>query len=324
MRRALAERLERGAGRSGPARWLARTWARNASVKRRLALPSGANVIGVAGATLGGSYKTPVVHALARELSSRRRVAVVGHGYGARPGPVHRVAPDSPVARAGDDALWLARALGPTVPVFVGRSRAAALAAAATTASIVIVDSLLQTRPERLALSILVGDGRSPWGSGACPPVGDLRAPVERLLDAADVGLWNGPLADSAAMGETPVFLFASRIHGARLSDGTFLSVADLCCRKIGLVLAIARPFRVIEALTALGVRLARIELFGDHEVPSERRVGPPVDLWLSTAKCATKLQPSYNGAPVAALEHRLTLPPDLLRAVCSLGQDPC
>jgi tetraacyldisaccharide-1-P 4'-kinase len=68
------ERLERGSS-SLPIRALSRVWERFANVVRPLAIPPGVQVIGVGGATLGGSGKTPTVSPSA-ELAATRQVAV--------------------------------------------------------------------------------------------------------------------------------------------------------------------------------------------------------------------------------------------------------
>jgi tetraacyldisaccharide 4'-kinase len=122
-------------------------------------LPRDVAVIGVGGATLGGSYKTPLVIALSRAVAaSGEQVAVVAHGYTGRVRVARRVSPGDAVVDVGDDALYLCRELEPCgVPVVVG-PRQAALRLAATLAPRVVVDGLLQAEPERLALSVLVLD----------------------------------------------------------------------------------------------------------------------------------------------------------------------
>src|SRR6185312_4199002 len=89
----------------------------------------------------------------------------------------------------GDDALACARLLSGTgVEVIVAPRRQEALDLAASRGHRTLVaDALLQTAPRRLALGVLVVDALALWGSGACPPAGDLRAPREDLLAAADV-----------------------------------------------------------------------------------------------------------------------------------------
>jgi tetraacyldisaccharide 4'-kinase len=300
LRLALARRLEQGAFDSLPARALSRAWAHFSDPVRPLGLPRGARVIGVGGATLGGSGKTPFVLALARALAADARVGVVGDGYDPEPAPPHRVRIDDAVSAVGDEALWLARALAcHDVPVWVGRSRERTLARAAEGADVVIADGLLQTRPERLALSLLVTDAETPWGSGRCPPAGDLRAAPARVLAACD-----------------EIVAVKGSVDGAERADGTPIPLSELRALRLGLVLAIARPERVLALCAAERVVPRLVELAYDHGRPRTRPAAA-VDAWLATAKCATKLGTFWGGAPVWVLRHRVEVPPPvLLRAL--------
>jgi tetraacyldisaccharide-1-P 4'-kinase len=172
------------------ARFVASIWGATAAryVERPLDLPARSCVIGIGAPLLGGSCKTPFAIALAISMAKRgARVALVGHAYGAKPAVAKIVSPHDDVAIVGDDALFAARELaGHAVPVVVAKSRADAVHFAAERADIVIVDGLLQTRPARLFRSMLLLDGKRPWGNGCCPPAGDLRAPHDALLSATD------------------------------------------------------------------------------------------------------------------------------------------
>jgi tetraacyldisaccharide 4'-kinase len=294
LRRGVARALERGTFGGPAALALAALWARAAEPARPLSLPHGVRVVGVGGATLGGSGKTPLVLALARALSRHRRVALVATAYATRARRARRVHPGDLVDVVGDEALWLARDL-PAVPVFVGKSRSEALALAARDAELVIVDGLLQARPERLGCSLLVLDEHDPWGSGRCPPAGDLRAPPAELLARADA-----------------VVIPRAELLGARTHCGELLSLQALAGRRLGLLLAIARPDRVVRDLRAHGVEPRVVETRADHARFLEPRVSD-VDAWLTTPKCATKLGPVHGGAPVWVLERKVFLPPALL-----------
>lgn len=303
LRRELGRALERGSLRGPTALALARVWQRFADPVRPVALPPGAHVIGVGGATLGGAGKSPVVLALARALAPD--VAVVASSYRARLSGARRVRADDSVERVGDEALWLARALG-QVPVIVGKSRDQALALAARHARGVIVDGLLQARPQRLGCSLLVLDADAPWGARCCPPAGDLRASRQRCLAAADAVLTTG-----AVEAPIPVFRFLAPLSGVIDASGERRPIASLALLRLGLVLAIARPERVRAQLRALGITPAVVELHADHARLPDRRA--PVDAWVTTAKCATKLGATRGGAPVWVLEQRVELPPEIV-----------
>jgi tetraacyldisaccharide 4'-kinase len=289
-------------------------------------LPQGASVVGVGGATLGGSYKTPLVLALARALAARGESVVVhAHGYRSTGRAARCVAAADSVRAVGDDALWLFRELAAhAVPVVVGGTRNSALGFAASLAPLVVSDSLLQTTPERLALSVLALDAEWPWGAGLCPPLGDLRASRASLLAAADVvvrvraeGAPSLPLLDAASC---PVFDATSALAGCLDPNGRLRALSSLTGTRLGVVLAIARPDRVIRSLFAHGIVPVETHLFRDHAVPRRRPIragrSPRPDIWLTTPKCAAKMGPTYEGAPLVVLQQRLTLPEPLLDAV--------
>lgn len=281
--------LERGSG--GPVLGaLGRAYG--AVAARRLARPlsSRAAIVGVGGATLGGSGKTPLAIACARVLAERgARVAFVGHAYRSRPGVARRVDPADPLSRVGDDALLAARALADVgVPVFVAETRRAALALAEEGSDVCVVDGLLQASP-RIALSLLAVRGTAPWGAGACPPAGDLRAPARALVAHADLVV--------------PV-----RFGPLRLArDGRVVDPPR--AGRVGLFTACARPELVHAALAALGVRPAVVVQAPDHG-PAPRTL-PPVDLWVAAPKCALHLDAAR--VPVAVLAGDALLPEALV-----------
>lgn len=273
--------------------------AYGAVAARRLAPPlsSHAAIVGVGGATLGGSGKTPLAIACARVLTERgARVAFVGHAYRAWPGVARRVTPTDPLWLVGDDALLAARALADVgVPVFVAETRRAALALAGAHADVCVVDGLLQASP-RIALSLLAVRGGAPWGAGACPPAGDLRAPVRALVAHADLVV--------------PV-----RFGPARLvRDGRVVDPSR--AGRVGLFTACARPELAGAALAALGVSPAVVVRAPDHGPPP--RTLPAVDLWVAAPKCALHL--ASVGVPAAVLAGDTLLPEALVGALAAVA----
>lgn len=332
LRAPVSRALERGGGPAA-ARWASALWAAIAArrVRRSVALPDGAQVIGVGGAVLGGAGKTPVAIALARALAaSGARVALIGHAYRGSPRAPRVVLPDDRVAEVGDDALAAARSLAPhRASVIVAPTRAGALAHAVRTgASILVVDGLLQAAPVPVTDAILVLDGQEPWGGGACPPVGDLRAPPAALLDAADHVAVLGPSPDPGAIlaseiagrpivprGDERAVLrrvvaVPSGVTAASDASGGRWELATLARQRVGLILAVARPHRIERALAAAGIVPAASLVLGDHALFTRRDLAraarSPVDVWLTTSRCAVKLPDHLGGAPVLALEHHL------------------
>jgi tetraacyldisaccharide 4'-kinase len=141
-------------------------------------------VIVVGNLVAGGSGKTPVVEAIASRLGAAGlATAIVSRGYGGRAGdgPV-RVAPGHSAADVGDEALELAVATG--LPMWVGRRRAAALAAAvADGAEVVVADDGLQHGHLPRSFEVCVVDGRRGFGNGRLLPAGPLRESPARLKE---------------------------------------------------------------------------------------------------------------------------------------------
>lgn len=330
LRHWLQDRLERGSLDSVLARRCASVYARVADPVRAVELPPTVDVVGVAGPTLGGGSKTPIVAELAqRLLEAGDRPAVVAHGYRARPKAARRVAPEDPVDLVGDDALCLAQALRASgVPVYVAPRRADAIRRAARDASVVVVDALLQTRPTRLRASVLVLDRGLDVARSNCPPAGDLRASLPDMLALADVVLLHRELETDRAItslvnkfsGITTTW--SDAIVGATSSDGVRATLDELRRHRIGVVLGVARPMRVITSLEAVGIQPVVVDLFADHAAPrrSAGRALRALDLWLTTPKCATRLPVTWRGAPVWTLDRRLDLGDAVVEQCRSLG----
>ncbi|HMJ16501.1 MAG TPA: tetraacyldisaccharide 4'-kinase [Polyangiaceae bacterium] len=325
----IACRLERGALANPATRSLSRIWAACADPVRPVFLPAGPRLIGVGGATLGGSGKTPVSAALASELrAAGLRVAVIASGYRVRERVARRVLPQDAASVLGDEAVALARQLTPLgVGVFVAKHRGSALELAARgEPDLIVLDGLLQARPQPLHVALLVLDSAAPWGAGHCPPAGDLRAERSRLYRAADVLLVRRePGREPCSLRQSssgPVELcWSDEITGARSADGEPSSIEDLRRLRVGLVLGLARPERVERELGRLGVFPALSLFYADHAslTPPRARLGkaPRVEAWLTSAKCAAKLGKSFAGSPVLVLEQRVTLPAELLE-ICT------
>ena len=276
-----------------------------APIARELHAAPGVAVVAIGGATIGGSGRSALTLSCAEYMHAKgARVAVVGHGYRARPGPTARiVSPRDPLTEVGDEARMLARALGCRVKVVVADTRQRALNLACERADIVILDGVLQTAPQRARLSLLSVRDDAPWGSGRVIPAGDLRASRARLLAACDLLVHVG----------IPLGRDVSALRGAR----------------VGVLTAIARPERLLSALAHAGLDVrAHVDL-GDHGALDRNRVTSAVETasaagvttWLVTPKCAEHLEPldAANEAIVVHLEGRATLAPPLRSALDSL-----
>ncbi len=305
----VARALEEGALRGPIARAAARVWASVAArhVVRTLDVPGHARVVAVGGATLGGSGKTPLAIACARELArTGARVAFVGHAYRARPGRPRVVRPGDPLSLVGDEALVAAVELeAPGVPVVVAPDRASATLHAARLADVLVLDGVAQTSPRRAALALLAVDPEEPWGrAAAMPPCGDLRAPVEALLGAADAVVPVTETETETDDGEAPSLW--ETLRGAR----------------VGLVCALARPQRVLRSLARRGVVPRVVVRVRDHTPVAMRAIreherSGAVDVWVATRKCSVHVPRPTN---VVVLPHAIVLPPWLRAALGRVG----
>ena len=307
-RQIVARWLEMGRFDGALSRRLADVHARLArhAVARPLRVPMRADgaslfTITVGGATLGGSGRTRVALACAAELASRGvQVVLVGHAYGAKALAPRIVATSDALGIVGDEALACARALAafPNARVVVGPTRQAAIdhaAALAPCVDAVVIDGPLQLAPERASLSILALDAEAPWGAGALPPAGDLRAPRDALLAHAD-----------------HVVLVDTTPRGAAI-DGNRVALAEIGAARLGIFTALARPERLLRALERSGIVAKTIVRAADHgpltSILRGRVLDAPVDLWLATEKCATHLDAIEPRGRVAILDGSLVLP---------------
>jgi tetraacyldisaccharide 4'-kinase len=237
-------------------------WARLARVERTLIVPPGMKVITVGGATLGGSGKTPLAIAFAKRAARAERVALISHAYGARSRRACWVHEHDDATVVGDEAVLCAEALrGAGARVVSGVDRQACVELARTWATLLVLDGVAQLAPRRADWSVLVVDHDEPWGAGACPPRGDLRAPRDALLSAADT------VVSVRTDGIAPKAREATwRVSGARHArSGRQLSLDELRRAPFTLVTNVARPRRVVRTLRAHGlVATAHVELM-DH-----------------------------------------------------------
>ncbi len=346
----MAQALEEGRLQGALARSLSSAWAKAADARlvKSLDWPPHVRAIGVGGGTLGGSYKTPLALAVAHQVASsgRNRVAIVGHGYGARVERARAVVRTDEARDVGDEAVWLAEKFTRGVVVVAAERSDAVRYAVAQGANVIVFDGLHQTTPRRLDHALLVLDAERPWGASQSPPSGDARASASRLRSRADEVVLVRTRRGSAERHADDRDRdrdhdhdrdrdhdhdhdrdHHQRVHegrylleGARLLGGAErLSMAELRGKRLGLSTAIARPSRLIGMLLDEGIVPTRVVRSADHAGPAFPPVlegeRPPVDGWLVTEKCASWLraeQPeSYKRlqVPVFVLEATLAVP---------------
>lgn len=235
-----------------PASWIYR--AASAMLKRA-AKPykSHLPVLCIGGAVMGGSGKTPVLHALLPllEQSGFVRPVILLRGYGGTLKGPTRVDPAIHTASdVGDEAIlhaWRA-------PTIIAADRAAgARMAEAMNADIIIMDDGLQNNSLEKTASVLVYDTLRGAGNGQVFPAGPLREPLSAAAEkcVAIVATGGGARADFPGK---PVFETALSItssHDKAVNYGAFAGIGY--------------PEKFKNTLEQNGFRLTAFVPFPDH-----------------------------------------------------------
>ncbi len=316
------------------------------AVVRRLGAPAGVAIVAVGGSTLGGSGKTPLAIECAAELArAGARVVLVGHAYRASPRRPRWVSPRDRLAEVGDEALLAARALEPHgARVVVGPTRAGAMAFAARGADVLVLDGVAQLAPGSRDARPPVGGRTRPVGapSSAAParraagPAGDARLRVrrDRALGRRR-GRRRGPARRQPARrgrdGRSEHVARAGPIAGSLGRWGELLTWEAMRSLRVGLLVALGRPQRVVRWLERRGVA-ARAVVRGRDHGPFRARARwaarsaelRGIDVWLATPKCALHAARGLPGLPVAVLDHSVALDPSLRKHLRGIAHAAC
>lgn len=210
-------------------------------------------VICIGGAVVGGSGKTPTVHAIleliGREKLSERPV-IITRGYGGTlkgPSAVdiqHHTARD-----VGDEALLHAT----YTPTIVARDRAAgARLAEAMDADLILLDDGLQNNSLAKSISFLVLDTNQGVGNGRLLPAGPMREPMrDALSKSAAVVQINGITTLEGDTLSLPASISIITEHDKAKSYFAFAGLG--------------RPQKFKETLLKNGFTLAGFKAFPDH-----------------------------------------------------------
>src|SRR5262245_23761547 len=286
------------------------TARRRRAMGRRLVAP----VISVGNLVVGGAGKTPLVREIAGWLAEAgRRVAILSRGY-ARPMPVPGTTRVSREGRmellrwehAGDEPWMLARAL-PRASVYVGADRVeAGEQALLDGADTLLLDDGFQHLGLARDLDIVCVRGDE--ARLRVMPAGPLREPVSALRDAdvvvrivpaapAPAGAGGYDAEDTAGLRsrlrEGAAWIVARAAPGRLLlADGGVATAESLAGQRVGILCAIARPHRLVEAVAALGARIEAVHTRRDHHVFGEAELANLRSdlLWVTTAKDQVRL----------------------------------
>jgi tetraacyldisaccharide 4'-kinase len=235
---------------------------RMASAKReKLDLP----VLCVGNFTVGGTGKTPVAIALARQARRMRlKPGILSRGHGGSFAHPHVVDPAHDSARhVGDEPLLLAE----HAPVAVTPNRAAgAKLLKEQGCDFLIMDDGFQSARIHIDYALLVVDARYGLGNGHVIPGGPMRAPLVEQLRFADAVLkmGEGSAADEAvrkaARAGKPVFEAATRPKdGGRFAGRRVLAFAG-----------IGHPDKFFDTVAKAGGVVALTRAFPDHHFYSD------------------------------------------------------
>jgi len=273
-------------------------------------------VVSVGNLAVGGTGKTPIVAAIARELAARgERPSILSRGY-ARTSPRDGVTVVSDgrtvsadVAIAGDEPLMLARAL-PGVSVLVGADRylSGRLAETHFAATVHLLDDGFQYLALGRAADLLVA--RAEDLADRVLPAGRLREPLSSAR-AADAVLIAGDEAAARRVGEA---------LGVRECFTVTRALGHVPHAPLFAVAAIARPQRFFDDLAGRGLTVTGTMSFRDHHPYSAEDVSriaaaaraSGAHVVATTEKDRVRLPADADGLPIAAVPLEVTLDPRL------------
>lgn len=256
-------------------------------------------VLCVGNFTVGGSGKTPVAIALARQAAAMGlEPGILSRGHGGSFSAPRAVDLHHDSARhVGDEPLLLAEA----APVVVTPNRAAgAKLLIEHGCRLIIMDDGFQSARIGIDYALMVIDARYGLGNGHVIPGGPLRAPLTQQLRFADaiLRMGEGTAADdvvrrAARAGRAIFDARAQPREPRRFADGRFLAFAG-----------IGHPQKFFDTVALAGGAVVIARVFGDHHFYADDEL---LDLeaaadaggltLTTTAKDATRLR---HGSEVA------------------------
>ncbi|HUO91161.1 MAG TPA: tetraacyldisaccharide 4'-kinase [Rhizomicrobium sp.] len=235
-------------------------WIYGDSVKYRaehtIPYRSSAKVICVGNLTAGGTGKTPIAIAIARQMIARgARPVFLSRGYGGKVRGPAFVAPDDRAQHVGDEPLLLAG----VAPVVVAADRAAGAKLAEEQGfDTIIMDDGHQNFSLEKDLSLVVVDAETGFGNRRVLPAGPLREPIAQGLKRADGVIISGESGEPVLAG------FKGPVMRAKLAQtGDFA----LRGRRVVAFAGIGRPEKFFAALRAQGATIAEERAYGDHHI---------------------------------------------------------
>ena len=271
-------------------------------------------VLSVGNVTLGGTGKTPLVAALAKELQQRgMHVGILSRGYRGLKERTGGILSDGTriyltPAEAGDEPFMLAMIVS-GVPVLVGKRRyeMGLHAFEKFGVNVLILDDGFQHFKIKRDVDIVLIDTRRGFGNGHLFPRGPLREPLRCLRRASLLVLTktepSQPLDElaGALRSHAPVVpLYHSRYKPVSLleaASGKTLPPQFVQGKKVLAFAGVADPEYFVHVVKGLGADIVRAVYFPDHHRYTHEDVREiydyrdTVDLCVTTQKDYVKLQ---------------------------------
>jgi tetraacyldisaccharide 4'-kinase len=280
------------------------------SVRRRLyamgwikSTTVSAPVIVVGNISVGGTGKSPVIQALAREfIQLGWKPGVVARGYGgeSQSSPLllsHQSNPE----QAGDEPVMHFQQLGIPVCVHPQRALAAQHLIRETDCTLVLSDDGLQHYGLNRDLEIVVFDAVAGIGNGWLLPAGPLREPISRLKSVDLVLIKHSDAADGARIlrALSPVIQDARKIIRFNLEPQAFRQLTTgkefaldyFTGSAVHAVAGIGQPAQFFEQLRALSAHVTEHRFNDHHRFSTEDVTFGDDHPIIVTAKDAVKLR---------------------------------
>ena len=219
-----------------------------------------ARVVSIGNITWGGTGKTPLVIALAKELSGAgKKVVVLTRGYGK------------------DEVHELEKKL-PNIPILVGRDRikTAQEAVRKFQAEYIVLDDGFQHIRLHRDLDVVTINSTQPFGPGGLIPMGTLREPLEHLsranlfvLTKANIGSKNVHWIRQRLLSIKPDAVIFEAIHRpVQFMDfrrNRYIPLHEIKGRKVAVISGIGDPFSFEKTVENLYAEIMFAARFDDH-----------------------------------------------------------
>lgn len=217
-------------------------------------------VIVVGNINVGGTGKTPLVHAIVTFLQSEGyQPGIIARGYGGNANEWPKaVNVDSDPAEVGDEAVMLANLCRCPVMVGPNRHETAMQLLASSACDVIVSDDGLQHYALARDIEIVVVDGDRRFGNGRCLPAGPLRERQNRLSEV-DFIVTNG----TAEEGEYQMQLEHEGFYNVKNSDDV-RGIDDFRGQTIHALAGIGNNDRFFNSLELMGITVLR-HAFPDH-----------------------------------------------------------